>query len=160
MADPRDLTKPFGRMMRWPGTPDPFLSLRGEMDDLLGRYIRTTEPNGVPGEMLVAVDIEETDTAYVFKLDVPGVQCEEISIDFEAGRLTITGERTREVSEDKASQHRAERSFGAFRTAFALPRDVNGDKIDAKLKDGVLTVTAPKSDDAKKKAKQIAVKGG
>jgi HSP20 family protein len=157
-GDLRTLTQPLGRMIRWHEAPDPFASLRGDMEDLLGRYFRPVVSNGETNQMLVDVDVDETENAYVFTLDVPGVKREEIEIDFESGRLSISGERVRETKDETASNHRSQRSFGSFRTTFSLPGDVNGDKIDAKLKDGVLTVTVPKSDDAKKKAKKIAVK--
>lgn len=157
-GDLRTLTQPLGRMIRWHDAPDPFASLRGDMEDLFGRYFRPVVTNGEAGQMLVAVDVDETENAYVFTLDVPGVKRDEIHVDFEGGRLSISGQRVRESREETASSHRSQRSFGSFTTSFALPGEVNSDKIDAKLTDGVLTVTVPKSDDAKKKVKKITVK--
>jgi len=157
-GDLRDLTQPLGRMVRWHETPDPFASLRGDMEDLFGRYFRPAMGKGESGQMLVDVDVDETDNAYVFTLDVPGVKRDEIDVDFEAGRLSVSGERVRENRDESASNHRSQRAFGSFRTVFALPGEVNGDKIEARLSDGVLTVTVPKSDETRKKAKKIAVK--
>ena len=156
-GDLRSLTQPLGRVIRWHEAPDPFASLRGEMEDLFGRYFRPAAANGENGQMLVDVDVDETDTAFVFTLDIPGVKRDEIDIDFEAGRLSISGERVRETKDETASTHRSQRSFGSFHTSFALPAGVNGDKIDAKLKDGVLVVTVPKTEDSRKKAKKITV---
>ena len=93
-----------------------------------------------------------------FKFDVPGVRKEDIDIDYAQGRLTVSGERHHEKTEEKKSYKRSERAFGAFSSSFALPADVNGDKIEAELKDGVLSVSVPKSESARKNAKKIAVK--
>ncbi len=139
---------------------DPFTRLRDEMDGLIGRYFHPAPAlsSGTNGDMLVAFDVAETDKAYEFKLDVPGVNRDDIDIAFEQGRLTVSGERQHEATEEKKAFRRTERSFGAFSSSFALPADVNGDKIEAQLKDGVLTITVPKSDDARKRVKKIAVK--
>ena len=142
------------------GMLDPFSQLRSEMDTLFGRYFRPAPPNGANGDMLVALDVAETDKAYEFKLDVPGVKREDIDIDYSQGRLSVSGERKHEKTEEKKAYRRSERSFGAFSTSMALPADVDSDKIQAELKDGVLSISVPKSDDARKQAKKISVKAG
>lgn len=144
----------------FPTAFDPFARMRAEMDDLFGRYLRPAPMNGTNGAMLAACDVAETEKAYEFKLDVPGISRDDIDIDFEQGRLTISGERHAEEVTEEKSYRRAERSYGAFSTGFALPADVDGNKIHAELKDGVLTVTVPKSDNARKTARKITVKSG
>jgi HSP20 family protein len=139
---------------------DPFSQLRGEMENLFGRYFSPAPANGANGDMLVALDVAETEKAYEFKLDVPGVKREDIDIDYVQGRLSVSGERRHEKTEEKKSYRRSERAFGAFSTSLALPADVDGDKITADLKDGVLSISVPKSDDARKQAKKISVKSG
>lgn len=141
----------------FPAHFDPFNRLRGQIDELFGRYVKPTafDPDS---DMIVALDVAETDRAYEFKFDVPGVRREDIDIDFGQGHLSVSGERRHEATEEKKSYRQSERSFGAFSTSFALPADVDGDKISADLKDGVLTITVPKSDDPRKRAKKIAVK--
>jgi len=142
----------------FPTAFDPFARFRAEMDDLFGRYLRPSSLGASNGSMLVAYDVAETDKAYEFKLDVPGVSRDDIDIDFEQGRLTISGERRQEEVKEDKSYRRAERTYGSFSTSFALPGDVDGNKIHAELKDGVLTVTVPKSDHARKTAKKISIK--
>ena len=72
--------------------------------------------------------------------------------------MLISSKSCHEKTEEKKSYKRSERAFGAFSSSFALPADVNGDKIEAELKDGVLSVSVPKSESARKNAKKIAVK--
>jgi len=144
----------------YPTVFDPFMRLRGEMDDLFGRYFRATPTNGSDGDMLVALDVTESEKAFEFTLDVPGVKREDIDIDYEQGRLTVSGERRHEETEEKKAYRRSERAYGAFSTSFVLPTDVDGEKIRAELKEGVLTVMVPKSESVRKQAKKIAVKGG
>lgn len=142
------------------GLLDPFAQMRNEMDNLFGRYFRPMTTPGVNGDMLVALDVAETDKAYEFKFDVPGVKSDDIDINYAHGRLTVSGERHQEKAEEKKSFRRSERAFGAFSTSLALPEDVDGDKIQAELKDGVLSITVPKSDEARKQVKKIKVKAG
>lgn len=151
-------TNEVNQASAYPAIFDPFSRMRAEMDDLFGRYFRPAITNGTNGVMLVACDVAETDKAYEFKLDVPGISRDDLDIDFEQGRLTISGERHAEEVKEEKSYRRAERSYGSFSTSFALPADVDGNKIHAELKDGVLTVTVPKSDNARKTAKKITVK--
>lgn len=151
-----------GGLLPQPGSPlalDPFHRLRSDMDDLFGRYFRRFLPEDGTGDMLVALDIAESDDGYEFKLDVPGVKRGDLDIGFEQGRLTVRGERRHEAEEKKKTYRRSERVHGRFATSFALPADVDGDRIEADLKDGVLTIHVPKSDDAKKQARKIAIKG-
>ncbi|MEL6259018.1 MAG: Hsp20/alpha crystallin family protein [Pseudomonadota bacterium] len=136
---------------------DPFAHFRNEIDDLFGRYFRSPLVNDSNGAMLVAYDVAETEHAFEFKLDVPGIDRDDIDISFERGRLSISGERRQEDVKTEKSYRRAERTYGSFAMGFALPNDVDGDKIQAELKDGVLTVTVPKSDHARKSAKKISV---
>jgi len=74
------------------------------------------------------------------------------------GVLTIKGEKQEEKEEKKKDYYLHERSFGSFQRAFQVPDGVDADKIEASFKNGVLTVTLPKSAQAQKTAKKIDVK--
>lgn len=102
-----------------------------------------------------AVDIYETDDAIIVKAEVPGVEKDRVSVEVKEGVLTLSGERKvdKEVKEEQV--HRVERSYGAFHRSFTLPPSVDADKVDASLRDGVLTIRLPKREEAK--SKQIAV---
>jgi HSP20 family protein len=100
-----------------------------------------------------AVDIyESNDREYVIKADLPEMKREDIHLTFENNVLTLSGERTLDQSE---GLHRSERFHGLFSRSFTLPNSVDGSRITAAYKDGVLTVRVPQREEAK--PKQIAV---
>lgn len=105
-----------------------------------------------------AVDIYETENELVLKADLPDVDPKKVGIQLENGTLTLKGERSFE--EQKNGQkgfHRIERSYGSFVRAFSLPETVDGEKVKADYKNGVLTVTLPKKEVAKPKTINIEV---
>jgi HSP20 family protein len=91
-----------------------------------------------------AFEVKETQEGYTFKADVPGVSDKDIDISRTGNRLTISGKRESEKEEKGDTYYTAERTYGAFTRAFTLPEGVDGDHIQANLKDGVLTIVAPK----------------
>jgi HSP20 family protein len=96
-----------------------------------------------------AVDIFETDNELVLKADVPDVDPKNVAIQLENGTLTLKGERRFEDQKNGKGFHRIERSYGTFTRAFSLPETVEGDKVKADYKNGVLTITLPKKEVAK-----------
>ncbi|MBF9253347.1 Hsp20/alpha crystallin family protein [Pontibacter sp. 172403-2] len=92
------------------------------------------------------VDASETEKGFEIELALPGVKKEDIDIDFQEGKLTITGERKFEKKEDNKHYHMLETQYGSFTRTFYLPDNVNPDKIKADLNDGVLHVTVPKDE--------------
>ena len=102
-----------------------------------------------------AVDIYETnDREFVIKAELPDMKREQINLTFENHVLTLSGERAPEF-DGTTSVHRTERVFGKFTRSFTLPATVDGNRITAAYKDGVLTVRIPQREEAK--PKQIAV---
>ena len=93
------------------------------------------------------VDLHETADAYVVTAEIPGLSREDLDIQFQDTRLTLSGVR-RERRSDSDQFHRIERGHGSFSRTFQLPMAVDADRITADLHDGVLTVTCPKSADA------------
>jgi HSP20 family protein len=99
------------------------------------------------------VDIFETaDRAYVIKAELPEMRREDIGVTFENNVLTIDGERKPDVD---VNFHRSERSYGRFTRSFTLPVTVDGNRISASYKEGVLTVRVPQREEAR--PKQIEV---
>jgi HSP20 family protein len=105
-----------------------------------------------------AVDIFENEHELVVKADLPDVKPEELDIRVENNILTIRGERKFEKKVDEKNYLRVERSYGSFARTFSLANTVNSEAIKADYKDGVLTLTIPKREEAK--PKQIKVNVG
>ena len=104
-----------------------------------------------------AVDIFETDQNLVVKAELPGVDPKDVEIRVENNTLYLKGERKFEKETKEENYHRIERSYGAFTRAIALPNSVDADKAAADYKNGVLTLTLPKREEAKPKTIKIAV---
>lgn len=104
-----------------------------------------------------AVDIQETDNEYVVKADLPEVKKEDVKVGFEDGVLTVEGERKMEKEEKNKKFHKIERGYGKFVRRFALPTEVDGAKVSAEFKEGVLNVHLPKTANARPKAIEVKV---
>jgi HSP20 family protein len=105
-----------------------------------------------------AVDVVEKEKAYEITAECPGMDESNIEVKYSDGVLTIKGEKKEEKEEKKKDYYMSERRYGSFQRSFGVPDGVEADKIDANFKNGVLTVTLPKSAEAQKKEKTIAVK--
>jgi HSP20 family protein len=105
-----------------------------------------------------AVDIYETSDAVVVKAEVPGLAKDQVGIEVRDGLLTLKGERKVEKDVKEENYHRLERAYGTFQRTFSLPATVEQEKISATLKNGVLELTLPKREQAKKKQITVAVK--
>ena len=100
-------------------------------------------------------DVKETEDAFIFHADLPGVKSEDLDLHLADGRLTVSGHRRNESESSNDKYHVYERISGTFSRTFALPRQADTDKVDARLEDGVLTVEVPKRADAKPRKIQI-----
>ena len=110
---------------------------------------------GLPAELAWTppVDIEETDDAYVVEAELPGVKQEDVSIELAGNELSITGEI--KEKERKGIVRRRTRRVGRYELRVVLPDNIDGDKVDAKLKDGVLRVSVPKSERAERRRIEV-----
>jgi HSP20 family protein len=99
------------------------------------------------------VDVEETDDAYVIEAELPGVQRKDVNIELVGNELTISGEI--KERERKGIVRRRTRKTGLFNYRVTLPDQVDGEKIDANLSDGVLTVRVPKAERAQRRRIEI-----
>ncbi len=105
-----------------------------------------------------AVDISETDKSYEITAELPGLDEKNIEVKLSNGGLTIKGEKHEEKEEKKKDYYLHERSFGSFERSFRMPEGVDKDNIEANFKKGVLTVKLPKTAEAQKAEKKIAIK--
>lgn len=102
-----------------------------------------------------AVDVYETDQAYVVNAELPGMNKDDITIDVKDRTLTMKGERRYDNEVKDEHYYRRERAFGSFQRSFSLPEGVESEKITAEFKNGMLKVTIPRPE--AKKPKQITV---
>jgi HSP20 family protein len=107
-----------------------------------------------------AVDFVDNDKSYVVTAELPGMSESDVDVKYVDGMLTIRGEKKEEKEEKKKDYYLAERRYGSFQRAFQVPNDVDADRIEAAFKNGVLTVTLPKSAEAVKSEKKIEIKKG
>ncbi|HEU5237188.1 MAG TPA: Hsp20/alpha crystallin family protein [Pyrinomonadaceae bacterium] len=101
-------------------------------------------------------DIFETEKELVMKFELPEVRKEDVEVKLEQNVLTLRGERKFEEKTDGENYHRIERHYGEFMRSFSVPLYVNAARINAEFKEGVLTITLPKNEEAR--PKQIDVK--
>lgn len=134
-------------------------NLRDEIDQVFDRMFQSpwdvTRENQFMAGWTPSIDLYEDKDSLVVKAELPGMKKEDIDISLHEGLLTISGERKQEKKEKSAETYRSERFVGRFQRTFTLPTKVDDARITAAYKDGVLTVTLPKSEEAK--PKQITV---
>lgn len=143
-----DLLRPWGAEP-WPH----FGALRREMDDLFDRF--GTFGPATARSAFPALNLYETPEAYVLTAEVPGVAPEDLDISLEGSTVTLRGER-KAIHEAEASVHRSERSIGSFQRAIDLPLAIDGEKVEAVHRHGVLTLRLPKAPEHR--PRQIQVK--
>lgn len=149
----------------------PFESLRREIDRLFDdfRPFDWRLPSRVLGfeaprlaraawQVAPAMDLVEKDDAYEITAELPGLDDKNVEIKLSNHTLTIRGEKSEEKEDKQKDYYLSERRYGSFQRSFQLPEGVDADKIDAKFAKGVLTVKLPKTTEAKKAEKKIAVK--
>ncbi len=136
-----------------------FERMRREMDRLWDSFFEgglRKRAEGA-GEWLPSLDVAETKNEIVVKAEVAGMDPKDIDISLSDGVLTIKGEKKQEKEEKETDYHLIERSHGSFTRLVQLPKEVKSDKISASYKDGILKITLPKSEEAKKKEIKIKV---
>ena len=134
-------------------------SLRDEIDRLFEEPLaELTRTSHLLSGWTPALDVYEDKDVLTVKAELPGMKKEEIDISLQDGCLSISGERKSEEKFESAEVYRAERFVGRFQRSLSLPSPVAADKVKAQYKDGVLTITLPKTEEAK--PKQIDVNVG
>ena len=102
-----------------------------------------------------SVDVKETKEAFILEAELPGLSKDDIHITLEDSVLRLTGERRFQKEEEKENYHRIERAYGSFSRSFTLGSGVDPSRVQAAFKDGVLTLTVPKSEESK--PREIAI---
>jgi len=132
--------------------------LRNEIDRLFESPLSQLDSAAsVFGGWTPAIDVYEDKEHVVVKAELAGMKKEDIEVTLHEGTLSIAGERKTEKKVEEAGLYRSERYFGRFQRAVTLPAPVDGAKVKADYKDGVLTVSLPKTEEAKPKQIDVSV---
>ena len=125
-------------------------SFRREMDRLFDRFWEDDGEN-LPAlrEWVPSLDFSETVDAYVVRIEIPGLEAKDVQVTLQDNVLTVKGEKKEEIKQKDERFYRMERSYGMFSRSLRLPTPVDGAKVNAVFKTGLLTVTVPKSPEAK-----------
>lgn len=135
-----------------------FPSLREEMDKMFEDFFRKTDfPSIIDGAWIPPIDVQQTKKDVIVMMDIPAIDPKEISISIIEDRITIKGERKRDEEVKEVDYYRSERVYGSFQRIIQLPVEVVGDKAKASYKDGVLTITIPKSQKAVPKEVKVEI---
>jgi HSP20 family protein len=127
----------------------PLAGLHRDVDDMLGNFFEGWERPFFDRKLFPAIDVAEDENAVVVNAEVPGCKADDIDISVHGNTLTISGEKKQQAEKKEKGYYHVERSYGNFRREFTLPAEVQTQKIEAVCRDGVLTVTLPKAEEAK-----------
>jgi|SRR5579859_363296 len=159
----RDLAPWTGSRSLSPFERDPFTSFRRQVDRLFDDFFSPLEPRsfaaaGDGNGVWPRLDVHETDKAYTVLAELPGLEQKDVEVSLSDNALTISGEKRQEHAEADGDRTYTERTFGRFQRTIPLAAEVDVDKVQAKFKNGVLTVEAPKNPAARDKTRRIEVK--
>jgi len=134
-------------------------TLRKEMDNLLSKFFgKPSLAEAFGEEWSPTLDVSETGNSIIVKAELPGLEAKDIDVSLSGDLLTIKGEKRKEEEEKGEQYHYSERYYGSFQRSFRLPTTIKSDKIEASFEKGVLKITLPKTEEAKKKEIKIKVK--
>ena len=145
-------------IVRWEPLRDLMTTQRG-FDRLFKEAFTPFFGEGEPSTRTWAppVDIYENENDIVLKAELPGIDPKDVEVRVEDNTLYLKGERKFEKEVKDESYHRIERSYGSFARSFSLPNSINAEKVKAEFKDGLLTLTLPKREEAKPRTIKIDV---
>ena len=145
-------------------TPDNFIkSVNDEISSILNRHFDRFYPdyefnNNEPEKLVMPLEIREKSNEYDIRAELPGVKKEDLDISLNENYLTISATKSEEKNEDDKAYKKSEFSYGEFSRTVYLPQEIDADKIDAKLDNGILKIVAPKLNKEKEVTKKIEVK--
>ncbi|WP_306119106.1 MULTISPECIES: Hsp20/alpha crystallin family protein [unclassified Roseitalea] len=119
--------------------------------------VEVRQPRRPDWQVAPAVNFKETDTGYVVSAELAGMTEADVEVKIANGVLTMKGEKRDEHEESEPEYHLSERRFGRFQRSFRVPEGVDEDTITAKMSHGMLTITLPKTREAREKEKKIKV---
>ena len=125
--------------------------MENELARIFGGHTHARVPHKAP-DFTPAVDVREAPGGYTLTVEIPGLSASDVTLEVDDGELKLSGEKKVEAAPEGTRAHRLERRQGQFSRIFALPRDVDSDRIAAAAKDGLLTVARPRREEMKARA--------
>lgn len=138
-------TSPFGQLEL----------LRRQMDRLSEAFDMDVS-GAPPAGVFPLINLTEDRDSYCLKAELPGVKAEALEIQADGNSISVSGERKIDAEGDGVKYHRKEREAGKFSRMVSMPGEIEADKIDAQLKNGILEIVIPKAEAVR--PRQIAVK--
>ena len=135
---------------------DRFFDIREDFDNVMRGFLRGFSGPASNRGVFPLADVKEDEDKYTVTLEVPGLDKKDLKIKVKENSLLVEGEKKEETREEKESYLRVERSYGNFRRAFNFESGLNAEKVNADFKNGILTITLPKTE--KEKPKEIDIK--
>jgi len=132
----------------WRGALSEMDRLRREMGRVMGSFSATPEGSWEPG-VFPPVNVKEDADHYLLSAELPGVKPEDLEISVKGKQVSLQGERKSRELPEGARYHRRERNQAGFSRLVGLPSEVDADKVEARLENGVLHVKLPKAEAAK-----------
>lgn len=129
--------------------------MRKEMDRIWDRFSQDFSPSTSEQDWNPPLDLMETESSLVAEIEVPGIDPDNIDISVTTDVLTFTGEKKKEAEDKGKTYHLVERKYGKFSRSIRLPATVNPDQVEARYKDGILTITLGKTEVAKRKRIEV-----
>ncbi|MBI5895837.1 MAG: Hsp20/alpha crystallin family protein [Desulfobacterales bacterium] len=133
------------------GSMRPFEELnrmRRQMDRIMDSFMEP-QLQGMRAGVFPAVNLTEDDNHFYLRAELPGVKAEDLDIQATGRNITIVGERKLDTEDAAAKYHRREREGGRFSRALAMPKEIDADRVEARMQNGVLTLKVPKAESAK-----------
>jgi len=128
--------------------------MRRQMDRIMENFM--DRPAGSLGAgVYPAINLTEDENHYYMRAELPGIKSEDLDIQATGNNVTVSGERRIEAEESSARYHRREREAGKFSRVFAMPRNIDAGRVEARLINGILTVKVPKAESARPRRIQI-----
>lgn len=146
-------------------SPDGFIkSVNDEISSILNRNFDSLFPEYIYNEDIdcdskfaMPVELHEKDGEYTVRAELPGIKKENLDIDIDKNHITINAKKEEEKKEDTKSYRKSEFRYGEFSRTVYFPLDIDIDKTNAKLEDGILTIHAPKIESEKESVKKLTI---
>ena len=139
-------------LMKW----NPFEASLPDMDEFFGPTFMRRHPQWPMETFVPRMGLKETPETYVVTAEIPGIPAEQVRVDLQGNRLTLSGEKKEEVVSEEEHRHVTERRAGSFCRSFTFPSPVDPEGVVAEADKGVLTITVAKS--ASPNGRRIQVK--